>query len=171
MPNAMFPEWDGSSESRPDMVDHVAPDGFDYEQLVAEILAIQTEFLSRVATMTAVATSAASDVCEVAITAKDLAGNILAGAHIFDLWLSDSADGADLTATTASGTVTAKSASGIVLGTYTAKKSLRVQSLATGVFTLEITDEAKTAFKVCVQVPGTGLTLVVVTLATGDYGA
>lgn len=121
-------------------------------------------------TFTMVAAAAGTNVCEVTITVKDGGGTTVAAPVNFDLWLSDSATGEGLTATTASGTVTAKAASGAVLGTYTAKKALRVQSLATGIFILEITDTAKTAFKVCAAAPETGLTVVGETLATGDYG-
>ena len=122
------------------------------------------------ATVTLAAAAAASTVCEVTITVKDAGGTAIPLAIPFDVWLSDAATGAGLTGTTASGTVTAKAASGAVISTYTAKKALRVQSLGTGVFVLEITDSAKTAFYVCVKNPGTGATAVLL-LATGDYGA
>jgi hypothetical protein len=117
------------------------------------------------------ASAGASNVSNVVCTVTDAAGNTIAGVHNFDLWLSDAASGAGLTGTTASGTVTVKSASGEVVGTYTTKKALRVQTLATGLFTLEITDSAKTLFKVCAQVPGSGQTVVGVTLLTASYGA
>jgi hypothetical protein len=126
---------------------------------------------AKVTTFTMAAASAAANVSEVTITAKDAAGATLAGVHNFDLWLSDAATGAGLTGTAASGTVTAKSASGEVVGTYTAKKALRVQTLATGIFILEITDTGKTAYKVAAAAPGTGKTVVGITLETGDYGA
>jgi len=69
------------------------------------------------------------------------------------IWLSDSATGEGLTGTAASGTVQAKANSGTVLGSLTAKKCLLVQTLATGVFVLEITDTGKTQNKVCVSTP------------------
>lgn len=119
-------------------------------------------------TAAGVAAAGGANVAEVTITAKDAAGNTVAAVHHMDVWLSDAADGQGLTATTASGTVTAKAASGIVLSTYTAKKALRVQSLKTGVFVLEITDTAKTAFKVCASIAGR--TVVLATLVTGNYG-
>lgn len=116
-------------------------------------------------------TAGASNICEVAISAKDTSGVLIPVAQNLTVWLSDAATGAGQTGTTASGTVTAKTASGAVLGTLTAKKSLIVQTLATGVFTLEITDSAKTTFYVCVENPFTGQTVVSRILATGDYGA
>lgn len=123
-----------------------------------------------VAGFTMAAAAAGANVSEVTITATDGDGRAIAEALMFDLWLSDATTGAGLTGTTASGTVTAKSAAGIVVDTYTAKKAIRVQTLATGVFILEITDTAKTAFKVCAQAPGTGRTIVGATLATASYG-
>jgi uncharacterized membrane protein (Fun14 family) len=113
----------------------------------------------------------AANVCEVAITVKDGKGNTIAKPVSLDVFLSDAATGAGLTATTASGTVTAKTASGAVIGTYAAKKALRVQTLATGVFTLEITDTAKTGFYVAVNNPFTGLAEVSRQLVTADYGS
>lgn len=117
------------------------------------------------------AAAAAANVSEVTCTVKDAAGNTLEGVWMFDLWLSDAATGEGLTATTASGTVTAKSASGAVIATHSAKKALRVQTLATGVFILEITDTAKTGFYVAAAVPAKGNTVVSDQLETADYGA
>lgn len=121
----------------------------------------------------AVAMAAAADganVTAVTMTVKDGAGNALSRVHQFDIWLSDDADGEGHTAVTASGNVTNKAASGLVVATQVAKKALTIQTLKTGVFVLSITDTAKTAFKVCARVPGTGVTIVGLTLATGDYG-
>lgn len=112
--------------------------------------------------------SAAANVCEVTITVKDGAGTAIARAHVLDVWLSDANTGAGLTGTTTSGTVTVKSASGAVFSTYTAKKDLRVQTLATGVFILEITDTAKTAFYVCARYGGE--VFVSSVLVTANYG-
>lgn len=112
----------------------------------------------------------AANICEVTIAVKDAAGATIAGVFSLDVYLSDAATGAGLTAVTASGTVTAKAASGAVIGTHTAKKALRVQTLATGVFILEITDTAKTGFYVVATVPGTGRTAVSAQLVTGNYG-
>lgn len=115
------------------------------------------------------AAAGAANVTEVTITVKDAANNTVAAVHHMDVWLSDDAAGEGLTGTSASGTVTAKAASGAVLSTYTTKKALRVQTLKTGVFVLEITDTAKTAFKVCASLNGKAV--VGLTLATGNYGA
>lgn len=116
-------------------------------------------------------TAGAANVAEVAIQVLDGNGVAIASGIPFNVWLSDAATGVGLTATSASGTVTAKTASGAVFGTLTAKKALVVQPLASGIFTLEITDSAKTAFYVAVQDPYSGLVKVSRVMATGDYGA
>lgn len=110
-----------------------------------------------------------SNVTEITVTVKDAAGNTVAAVHNLDLWLSDDADGQGLTATTASGAVAAKAASGTDLSTLVAKKALRVQTLKTGVYVLSITDTAKTAFKPAASVAGR--TVVGAALAAGNYGA
>jgi hypothetical protein len=111
-----------------------------------------------------------ANVSEVTITVKDGAGATVAAVYNLDVWLSDAATGAGLTGTTASGAVAAKAASGIDLVAYTAKKAIRVQTLATGVYILSITDTAKTGFYVCGQAPGTGKAVVSTQLVTGSYG-
>lgn len=123
------------------------------------------------ANITFAAAAGGSNVSEVTITVKDAAGATIASVFNLDVWLSDASTGAGLTGTTASGTVTAKAASGEVIGTYTAKKALRVQTLATGVFILEITDTGKTGFRVCATLPSTGATKVSSALTAGNYGA
>ncbi len=110
-----------------------------------------------------------SNVCEVTITVKDGAGNAIARPHHLDIILSDAATGAGLTATTASGAVAAKAASGTDLATLVSKKALRVQTLATGVYILSITDSAKTGFYVA-AVLGDLPIQVSSQLVTGNYG-
>lgn len=111
-----------------------------------------------------------SNVSEVTITVVDAAGSTIAAPFTLEVWLSDAATGVGLTATSASGTVQAKSASGADFGTLTAKKALVVQTLATGVYVLEITDSVKTGFYPAAKVPGTGATAVGDQMVTGDYG-
>ena len=112
-----------------------------------------------------------ANVSEVTITVKDASGATLAGGRNLEVWLSDAATGLGITGTSASGTVTAKAASGSVLTALTAKKHLAVQTLATGVFILEITDTAKTGFYVAVKHPLTGAPIVSAQLVAGNYGA
>lgn len=116
-------------------------------------------------------TAGAANVAEIAISVLDGDGVLLTGARPLIVWLSDAATGAGLTGTSASGTVQAKSASGADFGVLTAKKALIAQPLATGIYTLEITDTSKTTFYVCVQDPYSGRVVVSRIMATGDYGA
>jgi hypothetical protein len=118
--------------------------------------------------ITGVAAAGGSNVSEVTITVTDENGVAVPKVHHLDVWLSDDADGQGLTGTSASGTVTNKSASGRIIATHTAKKELRVETLKTGVFILEITDTGKTAFKVCASLNGKAVVLA--TLATANYG-
>lgn len=111
-----------------------------------------------------------SNISEIAVSLLDGLGNLVEQALAFEIWLSDAATGATLTTTGASGTVQVKSASGDDFAVLTAKKALLAQSLATGVYTLEITDSAKTGFFVCIRNPFTGLTEVSRQLVSGDYG-
>ena len=109
-----------------------------------------------------------SNVCLVTITVKDGQGNAVAGPVAMDVTLSDAATGAGLTGTTASGAVAA-GASGVDLATLVSKKALRVQTTAAGVYTLSITDTAKTGFYVCVFLGGR-LAVVGAQLQTANYG-
>jgi len=117
--------------------------------------------------------AAAADANEtnVTLTVVDNDGNTLAEPWILDVWLSDASTGVGLTGTTASGAVEAETNGGTVLVAMTAKKALRVQTLATGKFVLTITDTAKTGFFVCATVPGSGRTAVSDQLVTADYGS
>lgn len=130
---------------------------------------IAVTLTSDIASFTFAPAAGAVNVCDVVVTAKDLLGATKAGIATYDIFLSDGGTGFGLTGTTASGTVTAKSLSGGVLFTYTSKKHLLVQSLATGIFTLEITDTANTGFYVVARLPS-GLLSVSAQLVTGDYG-
>lgn len=123
------------------------------------------------------AAGASNQTC-VVLQIVDFYGTAVAGVFNTDVWLSDATTGAGLTATTASGAVanggnaggTVVTAAGADFATYTAKKALYVQTDATGKYTLQITDSAKTAFKVCAINPADGQAQVVTTLATASYG-
>lgn len=117
------------------------------------------------------AAAGGANVCEVTITVVDGAGTAIASVFNLDIWLSDAATGAGYTSTSASGTVQAKSASGADLEVMSAKKGIRAQTLATGIYILEITDSAKTGFYVCAALPMTGAAQISDQLVTGDYGS
>ena len=121
------------------------------------------------ASVTFAPAAGATNVCEVTCTVKDAAGVAMARPVMFDLFLSDSSVGAGLTSTTASGAVAAKAGSQDV-ATLTSKKALRVQTSALGIYVLSITDSAKTAFRVCAQLPG-GKVSISAALISGNYGA
>lgn len=127
--------------------------------------------VARAVALTFVPAAGAANVCDVVITAVDNAGDAVALAHPLLIWLSDDAQGEGLTGTGASGTVQAKSGGGTDHSVLTAKKEFHAISLATGIYTLEITDTAKTAFYVCAALFGGQAFGVSDVLATGDYGA
>jgi predicted RecA/RadA family phage recombinase len=123
-----------------------------------------------IAGATIVPAAGGANITLITITMRDANGAAVAAPVNFDVWLSDAATGAGLNAVDASGTVVAAAGGGTVLGTYTAKKALRVQTTAAGTFVLQITDTAKTGWYPCVQVPGTGRTIVGAQLVTANYG-
>lgn len=110
-----------------------------------------------------------ANVSEVTITVKDGAGNPVTRLHNLLLWLSDAATGAGATATTTSGAVAAKAASGTDLVVLTAKKVYIAQTLVSGVYIMSITDTAKTGFYVCAQLGDLPIQ-VSAQLVTGNYG-
>ncbi len=118
--------------------------------------------------VTGAAATDGANVTLVTLTLRNSRGRAVPGE--FGVRLSDNASGLGLTATTASGNVTDKTAgtTGQVLSALVAKKALLVQSAADGTYQLSITDTAKTAFVVAAVVDG--LVMPVVTLATASYG-
>lgn len=114
------------------------------------------------------AAAGAANISDVTFQVQDGAGNNITGVFNFEVYLSDAATGAGLTATTASGTVTAASGGGVVRSTLTAKKDLLVQTNASGVFVLEITDTAKTHFYPVASM--NGAVTVGTQLTTPNYG-
>jgi predicted RecA/RadA family phage recombinase len=109
-----------------------------------------------------------SNVCLVTMHVKDQDGNNLAAVVDLIVTLSDASSGAGLTATTASGNVVA-GASGADLGDLTSKKAKVVQTDASGVYILSITDTSKTGFYVTAAPAGAALS-VSSQLVTGNYG-
>lgn len=109
-----------------------------------------------------------SNVCLVTIQVKDSLGNNVQGAQVLDVYLSDSATGAGITGTAASGAVGA-GASGTDLGVLVAKKWTKVKTTAAGVYILSITDSAKMTFYVAALFPNGALS-VSSQLTTGNYG-
>lgn len=108
------------------------------------------------ATITFTQAAGGANVAEVTVTVKDGNGATIERAMNLEIWLSDAATGLGITGTAASGTVTAKSASGTVLTALTAKKHIAGQTTASGTFILEITDSGATGFYVGATNPVTG---------------
>lgn len=109
----------------------------------------------------------AANVCNVTIQFKDGGGTSIARVVPYTVYLSDSAAGAGVTATTASGTVTHTTGTDIVA--LTAKKVIKAISNSSGQAVLAITDTVKTGFYVAVSTEGFGLK-VGAQLVTGNYG-
>ena len=118
--------------------------------------------------MTPAASSTA--ICLVTMQVRNNEGEAYKAVLPLTVWLSDSATGDGVTATTPSGALAA-GANGTSLGALTASKALKAITNTLGVFILSITDTAKTAFYVCARVdgqrkPGIATKL----LATANYG-
>jgi len=122
----------------------------------------------RASALIVTAAAGSANISNVTLQVVDFEDAPVAGVRNLNVWLSDSTSGIGLTATTASGTVTATT--GTDFFDQVAKKAKIIQTDATGKIVLAITDTAKTAFKVCYQMSEGGGAKVGVTLATGNYG-
>ena len=76
----------------------------------------------------------------------DIYGNPILVIFEIAIYLSDAFTGIGLTATTASGGIAALASTGTILGVLTTSKAIRATTNAAGLFTLVITDTAKTGF-------------------------
>lgn len=102
------------------------------------------------------------------LTVVDSAGSAVAAIHPLEVWISDDADGSGLTATAASGTLTATT--GTVLTALTAKKHIIANTAATGILVLLLVDSANTAGeRFCVKNPVNGKAIVGAATVATDY--
>lgn len=116
----------------------------------------------------AYAASVTTDGIEATFTVKDAAGTAIDAIHNLECWISDDADGSGLTATSASGALTA--ATGTILTALTAKKHVSANTDANGVLTLLLVDSANTAGeRFCVRNPANGKIIVGAATVAGDY--
>lgn len=116
----------------------------------------------------AYAASATTDGIEATLTVKDAAGTTIDAIHNLEVWISDDADGSGLTATAASGALTA--VTGTILSALTAKKHVSANTDANGVLTLLLVDSANTAGeRFCVRNPSNGKITVGAATVAGDY--
>jgi hypothetical protein len=109
----------------------------------------------------------ASNVVNLTFTVKDAAGVAVAKPAFMEFWLSDAATGLAITAHPAD-TITAST--GSVWHVNTAAASLKVQTSASGVAVLVVTDTHKTATYACAALPIDPRPNLIHLLATGDFG-
>ena len=116
----------------------------------------------------AYAASATTDGVEATLTVVDAAGTAIDAIHMLNVWVSDDADGSGLTATAASGTLTA--VTGVILTALTAKKHVLATTAATGILTLLLVDSVNTAGeRFCCTNPVTGKIVVGAATVATDY--
>ncbi len=116
----------------------------------------------------AYAASGTTDGVEATFTVTDRAGNTIAGLHQLDIWISDDADGSGLTATAASGALTA--VTGVILTAFTAKKHISITTASTGIGTVLLVDSANTTGeRFCVKNPSTGQIVLGAATVGTDY--
>lgn len=114
------------------------------------------------------AASSTTDGIEATFTVVDAAAAAIDAIHCLEVWVSDDADGSGLTATSASGALTA--ATGTILTALTAKKHVKANTDANGVLTLLLVDSANTAGeRFCVRHPVSGKIIVGDATVAGDY--
>lgn len=114
------------------------------------------------------AASATTDGIEATYTVVDAAGTAIDAIHTLDCWISDDADGSGLTATSASGALTA--ATGTILTAHTAKKHVTANTDENGVLTLLLVDSANTADeRFCCKHPLNSKAIVGDATVAGDY--
>lgn len=114
------------------------------------------------------AASATTDGIEATLTVLDAAGVAIDAIHTLEVWISDDADGSGLTATSASGALTA--ATGTILTALTAKKHVIANTNSSGVLTLLLVDSANTAGeRFCCKNPLNGKAIVGSATVAGDY--
>lgn len=114
------------------------------------------------------AASVTTDGIEATYTVVDAAGVAIDAIHTLECWISDDADGSGLTATAASGALTA--AAGTILTAHTAKKHVTANTNSSGVLTLLLVDLANTAGeRFCVKNPVNGKIIVGAATVATDY--
>jgi hypothetical protein len=126
-----------------------------------------TEVNTAASAVPTLAAGAATDEMDITIAVRDGAGNVIPGVHHLDVWITDDLAALSLTATAASGALTA--IDGSILHTKTAKKHVEVLTPASGIINLSLVDSANTAGEaIVVYLPGVGNSVSAATVA-GDY--
>lgn len=115
----------------------------------------------------AYAASSTTDGIEATFTVVDENSDTIAEDIVLECWVSDQADGIDLTSTSASGALTA--AAGSIHSALTAKKHV-IGVAESGVLTLLLVDSANTADEYfCVKHPVTGRIILGDATVAGNY--
>lgn len=113
------------------------------------------------------AASATTDGIEATFTVVDSNGDTIEEDIVLEAWISDQADGIDLTSTSASGALTA--VAGSIHTALTAKKHW-IGVAESGVMTVKLVDSANTADeRFCVKHPVTNRIIVGDATVAGDY--
>lgn len=116
----------------------------------------------------AYAASATTDGIEATFTVTDAAGTAIDAIHTLEVYISDDATGTGLTATSASGALTA--VTGTILSVLTAKKHVTANTDVNGVLTLLLVDSANTAGeRFCVRHPVSSKMVLGDATVAGDY--
>jgi hypothetical protein len=114
------------------------------------------------------AASATTDGIEATLTVLDADGVAIDAIHTLEVYISDDATGTGLTATSASGALTA--VTGTILSVLTAKKHVVANTDVNGVLTLKLVDSANTADeRFCVRHPVTSKMILGDATVAGDY--
>jgi len=114
------------------------------------------------------AASGAANICNLTLQATDNEGVALAAVINFDLWTSDAATGAGLSANANTSELTCST--GALLGVLTTEKMWRAQTDATGKCVAVITDTNKSLNFYCASVTGHAAPEVSTKLAATNYG-
>jgi hypothetical protein len=114
------------------------------------------------------AASGAANVCTMTLQATDNEGNNVAAVINFDAWISDAVTGAGLAASGLTSELTA--GTGALVGILTAAKAWRLQTDATGLCVVSLTDTGKHLTNFCASVTGHAAPVVAATLAAANYG-
>lgn len=131
-------------------------------------ISIDTLVLDEINVTISYAASATTDGIEATFTVVDGDGNAVSGIHNIECWISDDADGSGLTATSASGALTA--AAGTILTALTAKKHVIANTTSAGVLTLRLVDSGNTAGeRFCCKHPINSQIIVGDASVAGDY--
>lgn len=117
-----------------------------------------------------IAASSTTDGMDITVAVKDKDGNTIAAPHALDMWMSEAATGIGLTGDTYSGDLTATA--GAIVAVGTAKKSWKIMTAATGIFTGTLVASANPADQyVAVVNPATGRVVVSDVSGTNWEGA